>query len=154
MNNQIAVKLNKACKYAFMQLHNAFGFDFEKPFNMVYHEGNFTIASARKLLGVEFDNFIIIIRNPENYCRRDRFMVVKAIGGGFDLVEGRTLGYFNNYKQQLDNYFRKSDFNEDRKSTKAQAYFLYQPKRYRRPVKPVRYGYYPRNNDTFDAETT
>lgn len=151
MKNQIAVKLNKACKYAFMQLHNAFGFDFEKPFNMVYHEGNFTIASARKLLGVEFDNFIIIIRNPENYCRRDRFMVVKAIGGGFDLVEGRTLGYYNNFRQSLDDYFRKSDFNDDRKSTKAQAYFLYQPERYRRPVKATpRPSYYNRRDDIFD----
>lgn len=137
MNNQIAVKLNKACKYAFMQLHNAFGFDFEKPFNMAYHEGNFTIASARKLLGVEVDDFIIIIRNPENYCRRDRFMVVKAIGGGFDLVEGKTLGYFNNWKQQLDDYFRKSDFNDDRKSTRAQAYFLYQAQEYRHAKKNV-----------------
>lgn len=151
MNNQIAVKLNKACKYALMQLHNAFGFDFEKPFIMVYHEGNFTIASARKLLGVEFDDFIIIIRNPEKYCRRDRFMVVKAIGGGFDLVEGRTLGYYNNFRQSLDDYFRKSDFNDDRKSTKAQAYFLYQPKRYRRPVKPTpRPTYYSRRDDIFD----
>lgn len=135
MNNQIAVKLNKACKYAFMQLHNAFGFDFEKPFTMVYHEGNFTIASARKLLGVEYDDFIIIIRNPENYCRRDRFMVVKAIGGGFDLVEGRTLGYYNNYRQSLDDYFRKSDFNEDRKSKTAQVFLFYQAKEYRHPKK-------------------
>ena len=148
MNNQIAVKLNKACKYAFMQLHNAFGFDFEKPFEMVYHEGNFTIASARKLVGVEYDDFIIIIRNPANYCHGDRYMVVKATAGGFDLVEGRTLGYFNNYKQSLDDYFRKSDFNEDRKSAIAQAYFLYQAKEYRRPVKPTpRPSYYYRNND-------
>lgn len=148
MNNQIAVKLNKACRYAFMQLHNAFGFDFEKPFAMVYHEGSFTIASARKLLGVEFDDFIIIIRNPEDYCHGDRYMVVKASGGGFDLVEGRALGYYNNYKQSLDDYFRKSDFNDDRKSTKAQAYFLYQAKEHRRPVKPTpRPSYYYRNND-------
>jgi hypothetical protein len=148
MYNQIATKLNKACKYAFMQLHNAFGFDFEEPFNMVYHEGNFTITSARKLLGVEFDNFIIIIRNPENYCRRDRFMVVKAVGSGFDIVEGRALGYYNNFRQSLDDYCRKSDFNDDRKSTKAQAYFLYQAKEYRRPVKPTpRPSYYIRRND-------
>lgn len=147
MNNQIAVKLNKACKYALMQLNHAFGIDFEKPFTMVYHEGNFTIASARKLVGVEYDDFIIIIRNPENYCRRDRFMVVKAIGGGFDLVEGRALGYYNNFRQSLDHYFRKSDFNDDRKSTKAQAYFLYQAKEYRRPVKPERPPYYIRRND-------
>lgn len=144
MNNQIAVKLNKACKYAFMQLHTAFGFDFEKPFNMVYHEGNFTIASARKLLGVEFDNFIIIIRNPGNYCRRDRFMVVKAIGGGFDLVEGRTLGYYNNFRQSLDDYSRKSDFNDDRKSARAQAYFLYQAKEYRRKAKVKSIDYFKR----------
>lgn len=148
MNNQIAVKLNKACKYAFMQLHTAFGFDFEKPFNIVYHEGNFTIASARKLLGVEYDDFIIIIRNPANYCHGDRYQVVRATAGGFDLVEGRTLGYFNNYKQSLDDYFRKSDFNEDRKSAIAQAYFLYQAKEYRRPVKPTpRPSYYVRSND-------
>ena len=148
MYNQIAVKLNKACKYAFMQLHNAFGFDFEKPFTIVYHEGNFTIASARKLSGVEFDDFIIVIHNPDNYCRRDRFMVVKAVGGGFDLVEGRALGYYNNFRQSLDDYYRKSDFNEDRKSAKAQAYFLYQAKEYRRPVKPTpRPSYYIRHND-------
>ena len=105
MNNQIAVKLNKACKYAFMQLHNAFGFDFEKPFTMVYHEGNFTIASARKLLGVEYDDFIIIIRNPEDRCYGDRYRVVKATAGGFDLVEHRDLGYYGDWKKRLDDYF-------------------------------------------------
>lgn len=152
MNNQIAVKLNKACKYAFMQLHNAFGFDFEKPFEMVYHEGNFTIASARKMLGVPYEDFIIIIRNPGNYCHGDCYQVVKAIGGGFDLVEGKTLVYFGDWKKRLDYYFRKSDFNDDRKSTKAQAFFLYQAKEYRRPVKPVKkYGYYcSRNDDEYD----
>ena len=151
MKNQIAVKLNKACKYAFVQLHNAFGFDFEKPFNMVYHEGNFTIASARKLLGVEYDDFIIIIRNPDNYCRGERFMVVKAVGGGFDLVASRELGYYNDYKQSLDDYFRKSDFNDDRKSARTQAYFLYQAKEYRRPVKPTpRPSYYNKRDDIFD----
>ena len=148
MDNQIAVKLNKACKYAFMQLHTAFGFDFEKPFNMVYHEGNFTIASARKLLGVEFDNFIIIIRNPEDYCHGDRYRVVKATAGGFDLIDHRDFGYFGNWRQSLDSYWRKSDFNDDRKSTIAQAYFLYQAKEYRHPVKPTpRPSYYIRSND-------
>ena len=144
MENQIAAKLNKACKYALMQLHNAFGFDFEKPFNMVYFEGNFTIASARKMLGAPSENFIIIIRNPNNYFRGDRFSVVKAIGDGFDLVEGRTLGYFNNYKQSLDDYFRKSDFNEDRKSKSAQVYLFYQAQEYRHKAKVKAIDYFKR----------
>ena len=152
MYNQIAFRLVQSCKNSLRQLNRAFGYDFEKPFKITYFEGNFTIAAARKNIGVEFDSFIIIIRNPDNYCRRDRFMVVRAVGGGFDLVEGRALGYFNNYKQSLDDYYRKSDFNDDRKSKNAQAYFLYQAKEYRRPVKPVKkYGYYySRNDDEFD----
>ena len=150
MENQIVFRLIQSCKYALKQLNHAFGYDFEKPFKITYFEGNFTITSARKLLGVEFDDFIIIIRNPNNYCHGERFMVVKAIGSGFDLVEARRLGYFGDFKKRLDDYFRKSDFNDDRKSKHAQAYFIYQAKEYRRPVKPVKYGYYSRNNDVFD----
>lgn len=148
MYNSIAFRLVKSCKYALRQINHAFGYDFEKPFKITYFEGNFTIAAARKNIGVEYDDFIIIIRNPENYCCRDRFMVVKAIGGGFDLVESRSLGYFGDFKQRLGDYYRKSDFNEDRKSKNAQAYFLYQAKEYRRPVKPTpRPSYYIRRND-------
>ena len=152
MYNQIAFRLVQSCKNSLRQLNRAFGYDFEKPFKITYFEGNFTIAAARKNIGVEYDDFIILIRNPDAYFHGDRFMVVKAVGGGFDLVEGRALGYFNNYKQSLDDYFRKSDFNDDRKSKSAQAYFLYQAKEYRRPVKPVKkYGYYySRNHDEFD----
>ena len=148
MYNQIAFRLVQSCKYALRQINHAFGYDFEKPFKITYFEGNFTIAAARKNIGVEYDDFIIIIHNPDNYCRRDRFMVVKAVGGGFDLVEGRALGYYNNFRQSLDYYYRKSDFNDDRKSKNAQAYFLYQAKEYRRPVKPTpRPSYYIRRND-------
>lgn len=148
MYNSIAFRLVQSCKYALRQINHAFGYDFEKPYKITYFEGNFTIAAARKNIGVEYDDFIIIIRNPDNYCRRDRFMVVKAVGGGFDLVEGRALGYYNNFRQSLDDYYRKSDFNDDRKSTKAQAFFLYQAKEYRRPVKPTpRPSYYIRRND-------
>lgn len=153
MNNKIAFRLVKSCKYALRQLNHAFGYDFEKPFKITYFEGNFTIAAARKNIGVEYDNFIIIIRNPDNYCHGDRFMVVKAAGSGFDLVESRTLGYFGNFKQRLDDYYRKSDFNDDRKSKNAQVFLLYQDKEYRRPVKPVkpvRCGYYSKSNDDFD----
>ena len=75
-------------------------------------------------------------------------MVVKAHNGGFDLIDHRELGYFGDWKQRLDDYYRKSDFNDDRKSTKAQAFFLYQPVRYRRPVKPTpRPSYYVSRND-------
>lgn len=134
MENQIAFKLVKSCKYALRQLNNAFGYDFEKPFNMVYFEGNFTVAGARKLLGVEHDNFIIIVKNPNSYFH-NRFMIVKAVGDGFDLVTSRELGYYGSLDKRLDDYYRKSDFNDDRKSKSAQAYFLYQAKEYRRPIK-------------------
>ena len=144
MDKQVIFRLVNECKYALMGLHNAFGFDFNKPFKAAYFESNFTIASARKVLDIPFDDFIIIIRNPANYCRGDRFSVVKAIGDGFDLISGRELGYFRNYKQSLDDYFRKSDFNEDRKSKAARVYLFYQAPEYRRRAKARAIDYFGR----------
>ena len=137
MKNQIAFGLVKSCKYALRQLNNAFGYDFEKPFNMVYFEGNFTVAGARKLLGVEYDNFIIVVKSPNSYFH-NRFMIVKAVCDGFELVSSRELGYFGSLDKRLDSYYIKADFNDDRKSKNAQAFFVYQAKEYRRPIKKVK----------------
>lgn len=128
--------LKAAGKNTFKYLHENFGFDFEKPFILEEGENNFTINKIWSIIPhCNYDYTVAVVVSgytPYYYC-------VQILSNDFsiELPNKNVL----EWKTRPETYYRKSDFNRDRK--KALEYFIIaQKKEYCLPIVETRYGNY------------
>ena len=150
-------------KNIFRSLHYAKGFDFEKPILIFEGTGNFTLNGLKKVtekagINTAAAAICVIIDHKTKYNQTFRAVDVWPLFGGYDLFENRDLPYYNG--SSLDNYWRKSDFDRDRKEKDITFYiiaqnaeFLQQPKKelkinFEQRVKIVDRDHYQQNGKT------
>ena len=120
-NNENIKALNKINPKAFRALHNEIGFDFEKPFALFRIDGNFTVRKLENLIdeagmNSRKDAIAILIHEPRSTWNKDLRLVTLEKGKINTDIRPRGLG----------NFWRKSDFEEMRKSRNAETFVIVQ----------------------------
>ena len=129
-NNEITRELKAKDKNIFRALNQCYGFNFEKDFELVKLEAPFTIGKALNAVYAEHYNptkysvdakgsRVIALLIPSNRWNNDKIKSVQIYGTGasdFDIEHGKR--WFD-FKTSFDYYFKKGDFNEDRKNAEA-----------------------------------
>ena len=132
-NPEIIHKIEAVNRYTPRAVHDCFGIDYNKPFFAASIRGPFTVSKAEKAItagGIDPRNAenIILIRDPAHSYRNEWRVVTMDGRGGFD-IEHRDNYYRRECTRRragFDNYYRKADFNEDRKSGTAEAVIISQ----------------------------
>lgn len=117
-----------------------YGYDFQKPFRVTGLLGKFTANSIQKMTG-SYDGILLVCKGTEVRC-------VELNTGKFGTEMPR-----DKYKYSIAEYYRKSDFEEDRKSGKLGVFIIQQDAKYKREVKRTSSSYYcysNRSSDEFD----
>ena len=117
-----------------------YGYDFQKPFRVTGLLGKFTANSIQKMTG-SYDGILLVCKGTEVRC-------VELNTGKFEIEIPR-----DKYKYSIAEYYRKSDFEEDRKSGKLGVFIIQQDAKYKREVKRTSSSYYyygNSNSDEFD----
>jgi DNA-directed RNA polymerase subunit F len=109
----------KALKYA----AEVYGYDFQKPYNVIGILGKFTANSIEKITGST--NALLLLSN------NGKMKIVELNSGRFNANEVKK-GW---YKYNIGTFFRQGDFEETRKSGNAATYIIQQDKQYRRVIK-------------------
>jgi len=114
---------------SFRALRAAYGFDFEKPFQIAHNDGKISMSGMEKLVD-DCGQKIAIIRDKDNrYCSRDKFHLIQLCGGGtFEIEVPKII-----YHYTLDHYYRKADVHEARKSAGFECYVIGQKSEYIQP---------------------
>lgn len=137
MNNAILNELNKKNPRILRGLHDALGLDFEKPVYAFRIENTFTIPQLWKKSGLKSNEYeaVVLLQSNVHSWSRDELKAVWITGNG-------TNDFNTDFPRRsygLSTYFRKSDFNDERKSPTC-AYFIAQfktdlvPKKEKSPV--------------------
>lgn len=128
--------LKAAGKNAFKYLHENFGFDFKKPFILERGNTSFTINKVWSVIPhVNYDYTVCVIVSgytPYYYC-------VQILSNDFN-IELPNKNAFE-WKTRPETYYRKADFNRDRKQT-LDYFIIAQKKEYCLPIVKTRYGNY------------
>ena len=133
-NPDIIQKLTAGNKYTPRALHDCFGIDYNKPFFAACISGPATVNKIEKIItaaGMAPRNAenIVLIQDHTNRARRNDWYCVTLDGrGGFD-IEHRDNYWRNGSTRRgagFDWYYRKSDFNEDRKRNTAEIIIISQ----------------------------
>lgn len=118
-------------KTSMKALHDIYGFDYNKPYMIHEVNGSFTVNALEKIAAANGYNYInsvmACVLKPSTPYRENYLMTVKIDGcGGFDNKVG---AHMNTLKHTtVDDYFRKSNFNEDRKKPGVVAWLICQKK--------------------------
>ena len=137
MNNTILAELNKKNPHVLRSLHYALGFDFEKPVHAFRIENPFTIPQLWKKSGLKSNEYeaVVLLQSDIHRWSRDELKAVWITGNGTN--DFNTV--FPRRPYGLSTYYRKSDFNDERKFP-VRAYFIAQiktdlvPKKEKSPV--------------------
>lgn len=137
-------------KKALQYIACCYGYDFQKPFKVTGLLGKFTANSIKKITGS--DNGILLV------CKGAEVRCVKLNAGKFDTdVEFLRETYDclkflrETYDCLINYYYRKYDFESDRKSGKLGVFIIQQDAKYKREVKKSSNSYYYyHNEDEFD----
>lgn len=113
-----------------------YGYDFQKPFKVTGLLGKFTANSIKKMTG-SYDGILLVCKGTEVRC-------VELNRGVFEVEIPR-----DKYKYSIAEYYRKCDFEEDRKSGKLGVFIIQQDAKYKREVKRTSSPYYC-SSDEFD----
>lgn len=127
-------------------LHNAFGIDFYKPFNMYYLKGNYTINKIYNIIHNDTKTetlggtIILLTKNPDSYNKDLHIVTIK---NGNINIEHKVYKHTGNIKKRvnIDYYFRKSDFETTRKNNTTETFIIYQQKEYRTEQKENKINY-------------
>lgn len=121
-------------KKAFNYIHDAYGYDFTKPYKVTGFLGTFTAKSIEKETGS--DTGILLI-----YSKRE--MKVCILNNGKFYAKDLRRSY--NYN--IDTFYGQGDFEEERKSGNTATYVIQQEKQYIGKPKPEeRKSYYSQQN--------
>lgn len=137
-------------KKALQYIACCYGYDFQKPFKVTGLLGKFTANSIKKITGS--DNGILLV------CKGAKVYCVKLNAGKFDTdVEFLRETYDclkflrETYDCLINYYYRKYNFESDRKSGKLGVFIIQQDAKYKREVKKSSNSYYYyHNEDEFD----
>lgn len=140
MNNKNMIALLKEAPHAAQDLHTVFGLDYNKPFEVYTHAGNFTANSIKKLIPGSVDLFgknqpliIILTKSARPYCDRDRYRVATMHTGVFSVnLPARLPYHYENTR--LDDYITKGSFEEARKDPEGFTYIIIQRREDLQPV--------------------
>lgn len=136
-----ALKELLQCRRKALQfIADCYNYDFQKPFKVTGLLGKFTANSIQKMTG-SYDGILLVCKETEVRC-------VELNTGKFEVEIPR-----DKYKYSIDKYYRKCDFEEDRKSGKLGVFIIQQDAKYKRKVKRTSSSYYcysNRNSDEFD----
>lgn len=113
-----------------------YGYDFQKPFKVTGLLGKFTVNSIKNVTGS--NNGILLV------CKGTEVCCVELNTGKFEVEVPR-----DKYKYSIAEYYRKGDFEEDRKSGKLGVFIIQQDAEYKREVKRTSSSYYC-SSDEFD----
>ena len=116
-----------------------YGYDFQKPFKVTGLLGKFTANSIQKMTG-SYDGILLVCKGTEVRC-------VELNTGKFEVEIPR-----DKYKYSIDEYYRKCDFEEDRKSGKLGVFIIQQDTEYKREVKRTSSSYYYYSNSNSDED--
>ena len=115
-------------------LHINFGFDFEKPCDIIRIDGSFTLGSVKKLLSArgysaKHSNVAILLNRTEwGVCQYLRVAILNYDWDDFTIEFRRGL-------KNLSSYSTKSDFNTSRKCVRTEyTYSQYRHSSYRQEV--------------------
>jgi len=124
--------LNKKNRETTKDIHKRLGVDFEKPFDLIEFDSEFTINKLKKAAaarGYETNNSLVLALIDDPFWS-GRFQAVRITNKGYDIdpLDGYTSG--------VDHFHTKSDFEEKRKGGRLNGgYILCQKKEYLLPVK-------------------
>ena len=124
--------LNKKNRETTKTLHECLGVDFEKPFDLIEFDEDFTVNKLRKAAaakGYEASDSLILALIDDPFWET-RFQAVRIYNGNYDIdpFDGGVSG--------VDHFVTKSDFEEKRKRGRLNGgYILCQKKEYLLPVK-------------------
>lgn len=104
-------------KNAFKYIHEAFGYDFTKPYNVTAILGKFTAKSIEKETGCNTGALLVYTRGRLNIC--------ELIDGKFNTNSAQRLSNYD-----VDTFYGKGDFEEIRKSGNAAIFIIQQDKQY------------------------
>ncbi len=143
---------NKALAY----LHNCFFFDFQKPFVIIKQDGKFTANSIKSCLSNEIADFspddyeIVLLIRPYDYGDKIDKQHAVNLDGKFDVDAPRGYSY------DIDRFYNKADFEEDRKKRIAYYFIVAQKKEYlcepilNRNDTTARYKYIPGSYEMYN----
>ncbi|MBP3573848.1 MAG: hypothetical protein J6J71_04490 [Prevotella sp.] len=129
-HNATIKKLLKRNRGIFRTLHNVWGFDFEKPFNTYHINGNFTVNQILKLSHEKHTQnvkILLLTCDASHNWRKDLHAVTVDHLGKIDIdfkIPWETGG------RAIDTFYRKSDFEETRKSKTAETFIIFQDREY------------------------
>lgn len=126
---ETAKKILAVNKNTLKSLHGIFGFDFENEKSsteIVELKTPFTLNKVVKDNNITSNKFAVVIilddmalKTDEAYHKRFKVVMVDETGK-FD-IEKFSIGW---YSDGVDNYYRKADFNDDRKNADLPAYLI------------------------------
>ena len=138
--NNALKELLQCRKKALKYLACCYGYDFQKPFKVTGLLGKFTANSINKITGS--NNGILLV------CKGSEVRCVELNNGKFDIEVPSGA-----YEYSIEYYYRKSDFEADRKTGKLGVFIIQQDEKYKRKVKRTSSSYYcysNRGSDEFD----
>ena len=122
-------ELKQDNKTALQYLHDKFSIDFQKPFTIIKQEGKFTANYVSIYLSkviIPFypeDYEIVLLIRPYDYCKKlDRLHAVTCDGDRF------TVDVPRGYRYDIDMFYNKRDFEDNRKNRTAYYYIISQKK--------------------------
>lgn len=138
---QNAVKeILTANRKALQFLNGAYGFDLQKPFTAIKHTGKFTVKVIEDLLKPEQlknPKIILMMAMPSRYHESGiELKPVELAGGRFETEQPRRGYNYFVWRWRMNNYYyRKSDFEFDRKNAAAPVYIFAQSAEHLLPVR-------------------
>ncbi len=123
-------------KNALKYIHDAYGYDFTKPYNITGFLGEFTVKNIEKITGS--DKGLLLI------CHGEEIKICEMNHGRFYAKDLKS-----NYSYNINTFYGQGDFEEARKSGTLAAYVIQQDKQFIGNPKPQeRNSYIYRRNAT------
>ena len=129
-SNETIKILLKRNRGIFRTIHNVWGFDFEKPFTIYHINGNFTVNQILKLSHekhTENAKILLLTCDPSHNWRKNLHAVTVGRFGKID-IEFKIPWEMG--ERAIDTFYRKSDFEETRKSKTAKTFIILQEREY------------------------
>ena len=113
-------------------LHDMFGFDFCKPYDIISIYGSYTVGQINKAVkaaGYDNDAEVVVLTRDTNERHRynSDFKVVRIMGSTFEVEFSRKIPYYGKLGRPFDDLFAKRCFDDLRKESDVIAYIFIQP---------------------------
>lgn len=130
-------KLLAVSRNALRGLHELFGYDYCKPYEILHLTGKFTVGQVNRLAasagyGLRSE-IVLLTRDPERAGYYDSGLrVVEIVGDGFRIEFSRRIPYYSRINDPFGHFYRKADFDDLRKKNTAETWIILQAKEHLR----------------------